>query len=153
MAALESLASYKTLLQKLDAGQTVTAYSKTGDSATLTFSDGTTLTISQKEEPELFKSVTADGNTLTITLADGTVIPISYGEKEPYGIQIGANGRKYYTFFEDKTAELHQEMTIPYTLTGDLRSIDDVTIIPNVTVLGRADATLLDAVTVNPVDA
>ena len=154
VSALESLSTYQDLLQKLNAGQTVTAYTQSGSDYVFTFSDGSKVTIKQEETLESpIKDISTDGNTLTITLADGTVVPVVYGEKEPFGITVGENGRKYYTFFEDKNAELHQELVIPYSLTGDLNSIDDVTIIPNVTVLGRADATLLDAVSVNPVDA
>ena len=48
IAALESLASYQTLLQKLDAGKTVTSYSKSDDIITLTFSDGSSVSFNQK---------------------------------------------------------------------------------------------------------
>ena len=48
IAALESLASYQTLLQKLEAGKTVTSYSKSDDIITLTFSDGTSVSFNQK---------------------------------------------------------------------------------------------------------
>ena len=153
VAALESLASYKTLLQKLDAGQTVTAYSKTGDSATLTFSDGTTLTISQKEEPELFKSVTADGNTLTITLADGTVIPISYGEKEGYTLKIGNGIRKVYTMYEFEDTFKQGFVKLPYTLNGDINSIDDVKFMLNITPTGFSYISPKELVSIEPVDA
>ena len=48
IAALESLASYQTLLQKLEAGKTVTSYSKSDDIITLTFSDGSSVSFNQK---------------------------------------------------------------------------------------------------------
>ncbi len=51
ISALESLASYQTLLQKLDAGKTVTSYSKADNEITLTFSDGSSVTFNQKGEP------------------------------------------------------------------------------------------------------
>lgn len=178
VAALESLASYQTLLQKLQAGKTVTSYSKTENEITLTFSDGSSVTFNQQGEPgapgvgspgkdgakptfkiegdkwyvsyddgatwetepigdavehSLFQNVTADGNTLTITLADGTVIPVFYGEKEGYTFTLGDGVRKCYSFFE--TAESYKTglLKIPYTLTGDLKSEDDVTILANLT--------------------
>ncbi len=153
VSALESLSSYQALLQKLDAGKTVTSYSQSGTDIILNFSDGTSVTIDNKPAADNpIRSVTADGSTLTITLTDGTVVPVTYGANA-YGIEVGSNGRKYYTFFEEKEAELRHQLTIPYTLSGDLKSIDDVTIIPNITVLDRSDATLLDVVTINPVDA
>ena len=203
VSALESLNTYQTLLQKLQAGKTVTAYSQSGNEITLTFSDGSSVKFNQQGVPgesikgdpgesikgdpgkdgvtpqfkiegtswkvsydegktwtdageavekSLFQSVTADGNTLTITLADGTVIPVFYGEKEAYGITVG-NGRRCYSFFENKTTELQRQLTIPYTLSGDIKNLDDVTIIPNITVLEGEKNDVLDAVVVNPVDA
>ena len=51
IAALESLATYQTLLQKLQAGKTVTAYSQSGNEITLTFSDGSSVTFNQQGVP------------------------------------------------------------------------------------------------------
>lgn len=196
IAALESLSSYQTLLQKLQAGKTVTAYSQSGNDITLTFSDGSSVSFNQQGVPgesikgdpgdpgktpsfkienetwkvsyddgktwsdvgsaidrSLISNISADGNTLTITLADGTVIPVFYGEKESYNLTIGENGRKCYSFFETKTSELQRQLTIPYTLSGDLKNIDDVTIVPNITVLEGEKNDVLDAVMINPIDA
>lgn len=51
IAALESLSTYQTLLQKLQAGKTVTAYSQSGNDITLTFSDGSSVTFNQQGVP------------------------------------------------------------------------------------------------------
>ena len=44
IAALESLSSYKDLLQELGSGATVTSYAQNGNEITLTFNDGKSLT-------------------------------------------------------------------------------------------------------------
>ena len=194
IAALESLSSYKDLLQKLGSGKTVTSCSQSGNEITLTFSDNSTvkfnvqgpqgnpgapltwddLTEAQKAalqgaagEPgktpkfkienetwkvsyddgatwsdvgsaidrSLIKAINNDtaGSTLYLTLADGTVIPVFYGtapEKEPYGLTLA---KHTVCGLEDLTAIREREYTIPYTLTGDLKNIDDVTFSINVT--------------------
>ena len=205
VSALESLNTYQTLLQKLQAGKTVTAYSQSGNEITLTFSDGSSVKFNQQGVPgesikgdpgesikgdpgkdgvtpqfkiegtswkvsydegktwtdageavekSLFQSVTADGNTLTITLADGTVIPVFYGEKEGYGFTV-ANGRKCFSFYETLASERTGKMTLDYTLTGELSSVDDVTFVTNITPLTYDGSSpgLRDVVTIEPADA
>ena len=187
IAALESLSSYKDLLQKLSSGTTVTSCNQSGNEITLTFSDNSTvkfnvqgpkgdtgapltwndLTEAQKEAlkgaqgengktPEfkienekwyvrystseawkeigsaidrsLIKDLNNDtsSSTLYITLADGTVIPVFYGttpEKEPYTFTVA----KDVVFgFENLEAFREREILVPYTLTGDISSADDV---------------------------
>ncbi len=51
IAALESLASYQTLLQKLQSGKTVVSYSQSDNTITLNFSDNTSVTFNQRGEP------------------------------------------------------------------------------------------------------
>ena len=48
IAALEALSSYKDLLGKLSAGNTVTGFSQSGNEITLTFSDNTTVKFNQQ---------------------------------------------------------------------------------------------------------
>ena len=196
IAALESLASYQTLLQKLQAGKTVTSYSKSGEEITLTFSDGTSVTFNQKGEPgesiqgdpgtpgvtpqfkiegenwmvsydegktwqnagqavehSLFQNVTADGTTLTITLADGNVINVPYGEKEGYSLKIGNGIRKVYTMYEFEDTFKHGFVKLPYTLNGDLNSIDDVKFMLNITPTGFSYISPKELVSIEPVDA
>ena len=176
VAALESLASYQTLLQKLQAGKTVTSYSKTENEITLTFSDGSSVTFNQQGEPgapgtgiqgepgktpevkiendkwyvrygedgtwkeigsaidrSLIEDIKVVDDVLQITLAGGTVVNVPFGEKEGYTFTLGDGVRKCYSFFE--TAESYKTglLKIPYTLTGDLKSEDDVTILANLT--------------------
>lgn len=185
IAALESLASYQTLLQKLEAGKTVTSYSKSDDVITLTFSDGSSVSFNQKgpkgdpgdpgesiqgdpgtpgqdgKTPEvkiendkwyvrygedgtwkeigsavdrsLIKDIKAEGDVLKITLADGNVISIPYGEKEDYGFSVDRN---VLFSFENQMAFREGEFLLPYTLTGDIKNIDDVRFAVNVTNYG-----------------
>ena len=193
IAALESLSTYQTLLQKLQAGKTVTAYSQSGNDITLTFSDGSSVTFNQQGVPgesiagpagptptfqikddrwqvsyddgktwsdvgpavehSLFKNVAADGSTLTITLADGTVIPVAYGEKEGYGFKLGDGQRKCYSFWESKESFRTGILKIPYTLTGELTSVDDVKIIASVDNFATEFVQTKETVTVEPIDA
>lgn len=193
IAALESLSTYQTLLQKLQAGKTVTAYSQSGNDITLTFSDGSSVTFNQQGVPgesiagpagptptfqikddrwqvsyddgktwsdvgpavehSLFKNVAADGSTLTITLADGTVIPVAYGEKEGYGFTVGDGVRHYYSFCESVESFRTGKIILPYTLTGDLKSIDDVTLVANVNVFSGDPIHNQEVVVFEPIDA
>ena len=193
VSALESLNTYQTLLQKLQAGKTVTAYSQSGNDITLTFSDGSSVTFNQQGVPgasiagpagptptfqikddrwqvsyddgktwsdvgpaiekSLFKNVTADGNTLTITLADGTTIPVFYGEKAGYSLKIGNGVRKVYTLYEFEDTFNQGFVKLPYTLSGELNSIDDVKLVLNVTPTGYAYISPTQLVSVEPVDA
>lgn len=193
IAALESLSTYQTLLQKLQAGKTVTAYSQSGNDITLTFSDGSSVTFNQQGVPgesiagpagptptfqikddrwqvsyddgktwsdvgpavehSLFKNVAADGSTLTITLADGTVIPVAYGEKEGYTFTLGDGQRKCYSFWESKESFRTGILKIPYTLTGELTSVDDVKIIASVDNFATEFVQTKETVTVEPIDA
>jgi len=185
IAALESLASYQTLLQKLEAGKTVTSYSKSDDIITLTFSDGSSVSFNQKgpkgdpgdpgesiqgdpgtpgqdgKTPEvkiendkwyvrygedgtwkeigsavdrsLIKDIKAEGGVLKITLADGSVVNVPYGEKEGYGFSVDRN---VLFSFENQKAFREGEFLLPYTLTGDIKNIDDVRFAVNVTNYG-----------------
>ena len=185
IAALESLASYQTLLQKLEAGKTVTSYSKSDDIITLTFSDGTSVSFNQKgpkgdpgdpgesiqgdpgtpgqdgKTPEvkiendkwyvrygedgawkeigsavdrsLIRDIKAEGGVLKITLADGSVVNVPYGEKEGYGFSVDRN---VLFSFENQMAFREGEFLLPYTLTGDIKNIDDVKFAVNVTNYG-----------------
>ena len=196
IAALESLASYQTLLQKLQAGKTVTSYSKSDDIITLTFSDGSSVSFNQKGEPgtpgesikgedgktpevkiendkwyvrygedgtweeigsaidrSLIKDIKAEGNVLKITLADGNVISIPYGEKEGYTFTVGDGVRHYFSFWESKEAHRTGKITLPYTLTGDLKSIDDVTLVANVNVFSGEPIRDQEVVVFEPIDA
>ncbi len=201
IAALESLASYQTLLQNLQAGKTVTSYSKSENEITLTFSDGSSVTFNQKGEPgtpgqgtpgkdgktpkfkiegdkwyvsyddgatwetepigdavehSLFQNVTADEatSTLFITLADGTTIPIFYGTlpaAEPFGFEI-ANGRRCFSILESLETIYSKTITLPYTLTGNITSPDDVEIETRVTSY-KGIASGYEMVTVTKTDA
>lgn len=180
IAALEALSSYKDLLGKLSAGNTVTGFSQSGNEITLTFSDNTTVKFNQqgpkgdpgdpgesiKGDPgdpgtpgqdgktpqfkiegenwmvsydegktwknagsaidrSLIKDIKVEGDVLKITLADGTVIPVFYGEKEKFGFEI-ADGRRGFSLIEHIEWIWNREFDIPYTLTGDISSKDDV---------------------------
>ena len=181
--SMQQLLNYQTLLQKLAAGNTVTAYTTTSDGYKLTFSDGNSiefnaqgpkgdpltwddLTQAQKDalkgaqgengktpkfkiENETWKvsyddgktwsdvgsaidrslimdiKPNAAGDTLLIILADGTIIPVFYGEKERYTITVGG-GRKCFSCFEKEEWLKDMRLEIPYTMTGDIKSADDV---------------------------
>ena len=179
IAALEALSSYKDLLGKLSAGNTVTGFSQSGNEITLTFSDNTTVKFNQqgpkgdpgesiKGDPgdpgqdgvtpqfkiegenwmvsydegktrknagsaidrSLIKDIKVEGDVLKITLADGTVVPVTYGEKEGYGLSIA---RHYVTAYESQRSFILREFRVPYTLSGDIDSPDDVKFTFNVT--------------------
>ena len=95
----------------------------------------------------------AAGDTLNITLADGTVIPIQYGEKEGYTFKLGDGQRKCYSFWESKESFRTGILKIPYTLTGELTSVDDVKIIATVDNFATEFVQTKETVTVEPIDA
>ena len=95
----------------------------------------------------------AAGDTLNITLADGTVIPIQYGEKEGFTFTLGDGVRKCYSFWESKESFRTGILKIPYTLTGDLTSVDDVKIIASVDNFATEFVQTKETVTVEPIDA
>lgn len=71
----------------------------------------------------LIKDIKVEGDVLKITLADGTVVPVTYGEKEGYGFSVERN---VLFGFENQMAFRESEYLLPYTLTGDLKNVDDV---------------------------
>lgn len=71
----------------------------------------------------LIKDIKVEGDVLKITLADGTLVPVTYGEKE--GFQLILN-RHVVTCYESPESFIYRELRVPYTLTGDLTSVDDV---------------------------
>lgn len=151
---VSALEAFQSLLQKLDTGKPVTSYSQSGTDVTFNFSDGTSITIDNKPSADNpIKAITADGNTLTITLADGSVIPVVYGEKEEYTFTLGDGVRKCYSFWETEESYNSGVLKIPYTLTGDLQSVDDVTIVANVTPFAEEYIPLKDFYSIEKVDA
>ena len=151
---VSALEAYQSLLQKLDSGKPVTSYSQSGTDVTFNFGDGSSITIDNKPSAENpIKTITADGSTLTITLADGTVIPVAYGEKEGYGFKLGDGQRKCYSFWESKESFRTGILKIPYTLTGELTSVDDVKIIASVDNFATEFVQTKETVTVEPIDA
>ena len=95
----------------------------------------------------------AAGDTLNITLADGTVIPVAYGEKEGYGFTVGDGKRHYYSYSESVESFRTGKIILPYTLTGDLKSIDDVTLVANVNVFTGDPTHSQEVVVFEPKDA
>ena len=151
---VSALEAFQSLLQKLDTGKPVTSYSQSGTDVTFNFSDGTSITIDNKPSADNpIKAITADGNTLTITLADGSVIPVVYGEKEEYTFTLGDGVRKCYSFWETEETYNSGVLKIPYTLTGDIQSVDDVTILANVTSFAEEYLPLKDFYSIEKVDA
>ena len=151
---VSALEAYQSLLQKLDSGKPVTSYSQSGTDVTFNFGDGSSITIDNKPSAENpIKTITADGSTLTITLADGTVIPVAYGEKEGYTFTLGDGQRKCYSFWESKESFRTGILKIPYTLTGELTSVDDVKIIASVDNFATEFVQTKETVTVEPIDA
>ena len=69
----ETLAAYQTLLNALNAKLTVTGFTQTPDGYTITFSDGSTMSI--KPDPAAV-SVERIGNQLVFTFSDGTTMSI-----------------------------------------------------------------------------
>ena len=103
IAALESLASYQTLLQKLQAGKTVTSYSKSGEEITLTFSDGTSVTFNQKGEPG--ESIQGDPGTPGVTpqfKIEGENWMVSYDEGKTWQ---NAGQAVEHSLFQNVTAD------------------------------------------------
>ena len=188
--SMQQLLNYQTLLQKLAAGNTVTAYTTTTDGYKLTFSDGNSiefnsqgpkgdpgkpltwddLTQAQKDalkgaqgengktpkfkiENETWKVsydegatwsdvgsaidrslienivTSEDGKILLITLAGGTVIPVAYGEKETVGFKLLRHG---VTRYESLDWLLRKDMKVPFQLTGDAGSIDNIKFMFNI---------------------
>ena len=151
---VSALEAYQSLLQKLDSGKPVTSYSQSGTDVTFNFGDGSSITIDNKPSVENpIKTITADGSTLTITLADGTVIPVAYGEKEGYGFTVGDGKRHYYSYSESVESFRTGKIILPYTLTGDLKSIDDVTLVANVNVFSGDPTRSQEVVVFEPIDA
>ncbi|MBQ9529689.1 MAG: membrane lipoprotein lipid attachment site-containing protein [Bacteroidales bacterium] len=151
---VSALEAYQSLLQKLDSGKPVTSYSQSGTDVTFNFGDGSSITIDNKPSAENpIKTITADGSTLTITLADGTVIPVAYGEKEGYGFTVGDGKRHYYSYSESVESFRTGKIILPYTLTGDLKSIDDVTLVANVNVFSGDPIHSQEVVVFEPIDA
>ena len=151
---VSALEAYQSLLQKLDSGKPVTSYSQSGTDVTFNFGDGSSITIDNKPSAENpIKTITADGSTLTITLADGTVIPVAYGEKEGYGFTVGDGKRHYYSYSESVESFRTGKIILPYTLTGDLKSIDDVTLVANVNVFSGDPTRSQEVVVFEPIDA
>ena len=78
VSALESLNTYQTLLQKLQAGKTVTAYSQSGNDITLTFSDGSTVTFNQQGVPG--ESIQGPAGVTPQFKIEGTSWKVSYDD-------------------------------------------------------------------------
>jgi len=102
----------------------------------VSYDEGATWTsVGSAIDRSLISGITADGSTLNITLADGTTIPIFYGTlpaAEPYGFEI-ANGRRCFSILESLETIYSKTITLPYTLTGNITSPDDVEIETRVT--------------------
>ena len=103
----------------------------------------------------LIKSIvpSGDGTVLFITLADDTMFPIAVGEKKSYSFTLGNGQRKCYTFWESQESFLTGTLSIPYTLTGDLASAEDVKILATVKSFATEYVQTSGAVTIEPIDA
>ena len=101
----------------------------------------------------LIQAISAADGILIITLADGTIVPVSYGEKEGYTFTLGDGRRKCYTFWESQESFLTGTLRIPYKLTGDLASAEDVKILATVKSFATEYVQTSGAVTVEPIDA
>ena len=105
----EQLDAQQKLLDALANNLTITAVTQTGNGYTITFSDGTSITIKDGEKGDkgdkgeqgdsFIESIVVGEEYVTFTLADGTVIVIPLGSG---GSSDGENNKIYYTTTDGK---------------------------------------------------
>ena len=113
----EQLDAQQTLLDALANNLTITAITQTDNGYTITFSDGTSMTIKDGEKGDkgdkgdkgeqgdaFIESIVVGEEDVTFTLADGTVIviPLGSGGSSDGGEPSAENNKIYYTTFDDK---------------------------------------------------
>lgn len=104
-ANAEDIATLSSLVEALNKGKVITAVTPTDEGCTLTFNDGTSVSISNgKDGDSLFVSIVEQDGMVIITLADGRVIRIPAID---YELRV--------LTFEDEDA-----LFAPYTFTNDL---------------------------------
>ena len=113
----EQLDAQQTLLDALANNLTITAVTQTDNGYTITFSDGTSMTIKDGEKGDkgdkgdkgeqgdaFIESIVVGEEDVTFTLADGTVIviPLGSGGSSDGGEPSAEDNKIYYTTFDGK---------------------------------------------------
>ncbi|MBQ8367203.1 MAG: leucine-rich repeat protein [Alistipes sp.] len=113
----EQLDAQQTLLDALANNLTITAVTQTDNGYTITFSDGTSMTINDGEKGDkgdkgdkgeqgdsFIESIVVGEENVTFTLADGTVIviPLGSGGSSDGGEPSAENNKIYYTTSDGK---------------------------------------------------
>lgn len=95
-----------------------------GESWMVSYDEGKTWkNVGSAIDRSLIEDIKVVGDVLQITLAGGTVVNVPFGEKDGYGFSVDRN---VLFGFENQMAFREGEFLVPYTLTGDIKNIDDV---------------------------